>query len=90
MSELGVSAPFFFNLYQDNPMSISKYLLNHHGIYVTPGAKTRCHVCQGRKKTLSVRRDDTLAKCFRCGIYLVGSANLHIFDSSTGKREAIS
>ena len=63
-------------------MSISKHLLDAYQIHVRPGAKTCCHMCHSRHKTLSIRRDDTLAKCFRCGHYLLIKSDGLIFDSS--------
>jgi hypothetical protein len=50
--------------------SVSRYLDLEHGLKIGPGAKGLCPFC--RHDTFSVRRDDSLGKCFHpaCGKYV--------------------
>ena len=63
---------------------ISQILSEKHGVYgARPGAKVDCPWCTHR--TLSINRDDTLAKCFHpgCGRFFIagqeGKQHNHIF-----------
>lgn len=47
-------------------MSISLFLEDQFGIFLTPGRKTQCPICFSTKPTFSLRRSDDLVKCFRC------------------------
>jgi hypothetical protein len=52
-----------------NP-SVSQIIIDNYQINARPGAKIECPFC--KHKTMSIKRDDTLAKCFHpsCGRYI--------------------
>ena len=54
------------------PISVTNRLIEMYGLEARPGAKTTCPFCQ--RKTLFVKKDDTLAKCFHplCGAFISG------------------
>ena len=56
--------------------SVSAILLEQFGLHAAPGSKIECPYC--RHDTLSIRRDDTLAKCFHPSC----SRFLHLFGRS--------
>lgn len=68
-------------------MSISDYLFRCYQIRVTSGTKSICHICHSKNKTLSIRKDDTLAKCFRCGHYLLVMNDGNIFESNKQEKK---
>jgi len=50
--------------------SVSQILVERYGIAARPGEKVECPFCH--KKTFSVKKDDTLGKCFHphCGRFI--------------------
>jgi hypothetical protein len=66
-------------------MSISHYLLVHYNTHIEVGRKAKCNLCNSQKKTLSLKRDDSLAKCFRCGVYFIEASDDLVFDSHKNK-----
>ena len=56
-----------------NP-AVSEIIHNRFGIDAQPGRKTKCPFCS--HQTFSIKRDDTLAKCFHptCGRFITGSS----------------
>jgi len=62
-------------------MALIYYLYSHYGLTVHPGKKHHCPVCNHGKKTLSIKRDCSLARCFKCGHYFVQTKN-GIYDST--------
>lgn len=68
-------------------MSIVRYLKSEYNISVSPGKKTRCPICNSTSKTLSVRKRDDLAKCFRCQ-HFVMEVGGRILDSNKKEQRA--
>jgi len=68
-------------------MALIHYLINVYGLQIRPGKKHHCPVCHNQRKTFSVKKDATLAKCFKCGIYMIQTGS-GIYDSSDEWRPA--
>jgi len=68
-------------------MALIYYLFSTYGLEVKPGKKTFCPVCNHRKKTFSMKHDATVAKCFKCGNYMV-QTDWGVYDSTDHHRPA--
>jgi len=67
-------------------MKVSDYLKVEYGVLIIGGKKQKCPFCFSKNKTLSLRKDNTLAKCFRCGNFLIMSSDGTLFNSYNQKR----
>lgn len=68
-------------------MALIYYLFSNYGIEAIPGKKTFCPVCDAKRKTFSIKRDASVAKCFKCGIYMV-ETDWGVYDSTDNHRPA--
>jgi len=68
-------------------MALIYYLFQTYGVEAKPGKKTFCPVCRHQRKTFSVKRDATVAKCFKCGNYMV-QTDWGVYDSADQHRPA--
>ena len=68
-------------------MALIQYLFSTYGMSIYPGKKHFCPVCHSKRKTFSVKRDCSLAKCFKCGSYMV-KTDWGVYDSTNHHRPA--
>lgn len=61
-------------------MTLIYYIHQNYNILIKPGKKHDCPICH-RNKSLSVKKDALLAKCFKCGNYFVVTKN-GVYDST--------
>ncbi len=68
-------------------MALIHYLYAHYGLLVHPGRKHHCPVCNHGKKTFAIKRDASIAKCFKCGNYFVLTDH-GVYDSTVSRPAA--
>ena len=63
-------------------MSVTKFINDEHSLKVRPGEKIRCVYCG--KKTMQIKADDSLAKCFHpdCGRFLTSTQIQFLYKGS--------
>ena len=75
------------NDYPTKRISTSQEIIERYGIVGNPGTKTTCPFCG--HKTFSIKRDDTIGKCFHpsCGRYII--AGKHKEDDYSGLNQVL-
>ena len=68
-------------------MALVHYLINKYGLEARPGKKHFCPICNAKRKTFSMKSDGTVAKCFKCGSYMV-LTDWGVYDSTDHHRPA--
>ena len=62
-------------------MALIYYLFSTYGLDIRPGKKHFCPVCHHQRKSFSVKSDASVAKCFKCGAYMV-QTHWGVYDST--------
>ena len=68
-------------------MALIHYLFKNYGLDIKPGKKHFCPICHHKRRTFSVKSDGSVAKCFKCGNYMV-QTDWGVYDSSDHHRPA--